>query len=124
MADTLAAKTCSPCKGGIPPLTPQQAEGFHRQVPGWELRDDAHQLERKFKFRDFGEALRFVQRVGQLAEAEGHHPDISFGWGYAMRRSAYRQRRSNVCTRTISSWPLRSIRSPIRRRRSLNSLCY
>ena len=83
MADTLAAKTCTPCKGGIPPLTPQQAEGFQRQVPGWELRDDAHRIERKFKFRNFGEALHFVQQVGQLAEAEGHHPDICFGWGHA-----------------------------------------
>lgn len=83
MADTLAAKTCTPCKGGIPPLTPQQAEGFHRQVPGWELRDDAQRIERKFKFRNFGEALRFVQQVAELAESERHHPDVSFGWGYA-----------------------------------------
>jgi 4a-hydroxytetrahydrobiopterin dehydratase len=83
MADTLAAKTCTPCKGGIPPLTPQQAEDFQRQVPGWELQNDAHRIERKFKFRNFGEALRFVTRVGELAEAESHHPDISFGWGHA-----------------------------------------
>jgi 4a-hydroxytetrahydrobiopterin dehydratase len=83
MVDALAAKTCTPCKGGIPPLTSQQAEGFQRQVPGWELRDDAHRIERKFKFRNFGEALHFVQQVGQLAEAEGHHPDICFGWGHA-----------------------------------------
>ena len=57
MAATLAAKTCAPCKGGIPPLTPQQAEGFHRQVPAWELRDNAHQIKRIFKFRTFGEAF-------------------------------------------------------------------
>ena len=83
MADTLAAKTCTPCKGGIPPLTPQKAESFHRQVSGWDLRDDAHRIERKFKFRNFGDALRFVSQVGELAEAESHHPDVSFGWGYA-----------------------------------------
>ena len=83
MADTLAAKTCTPCKGGIPPLTVEQAQDFQRQVRGWELQNDAHRIERKFMFRNFGEALRFVQSVGELAEAEGHHPDISFGWGYA-----------------------------------------
>jgi 4a-hydroxytetrahydrobiopterin dehydratase len=83
MTDTLAAKTCTPCKGGIPPLTPQEVERLHPQVPQWEVRDDAKRIERKFKFRNFGEALRFVQRVGELAGSEAHHPDISFGWGYA-----------------------------------------
>ena len=83
MVDTLTEKTCTPCKGGIPPLTAQEAERFHGQVPQWELRDDAKRIERKFKFRNFGEALEFVQQVGELAEAEAHHPDISFGWGYA-----------------------------------------
>ena len=83
MADTLAAKTCPPSKGGAPPLTLEQAQDFQRQVPGWELQNDAHRIERKFKFRNFGEALRFVTQVGELAEAENHHPDISFGWGHA-----------------------------------------
>ena len=49
----------------------------------WELCDDARRIERTFRFRNFREALAFVQRVGELAETEGHHPDISFGWGYA-----------------------------------------
>jgi 4a-hydroxytetrahydrobiopterin dehydratase len=53
------------------------------QAPDWELRDDARRIERTFRFRNFREALAFVQRVGELAESEGHHPDISFGWGYA-----------------------------------------
>jgi 4a-hydroxytetrahydrobiopterin dehydratase len=83
MVDTLTEKTCTPCKGGIPPLTAQEAERFHGQVPQWELHDDAKRIERKFKFRNFGEALGFVQTVGELAEREAHHPDISFGWGYA-----------------------------------------
>jgi 4a-hydroxytetrahydrobiopterin dehydratase len=83
MADTLNAKSCTPCKGGFPPLAPGEVESFHRQVPGWEIEDDAHRIERKFKFKNFGEALRFVTNVGELAEAEGHHPDVSFGWGYA-----------------------------------------
>ena len=83
MADTLFGKTCTPCKGGIPPLTSLEAERLHAQVPEWDLRDEAKRIERTFKFRNFGEALRFVQRVGELAETEAHHPDISFGWGYA-----------------------------------------
>jgi 4a-hydroxytetrahydrobiopterin dehydratase len=83
MVDTLAAKTCTPCKGGIPPLALQDAERLHAEVPQWDLRDGGLRIERTFKFRNFGEALNFVQRVGELAETEGHHPDISFGWGYA-----------------------------------------
>ena len=83
MADPLTSKSCTPCKGGVAPLTAQQAQDLHREVPEWDLRDAAHRIERKFKFKNFGEALRFVGQVGELAEAEGHHPDISFGWGYA-----------------------------------------
>ena len=82
MADTLGEKTCTPCKAGIPPLTPEEAERFHQRVLQWELRDDARRIERTFKFPNFREALTFVQQVGELAEREGHHPDIRFGWGY------------------------------------------
>ena len=56
MADPLTLKSCKPCKGGIAPLTAQQAEDFHREVPEWDLRDAAHRIERKFKFKNFGEA--------------------------------------------------------------------
>jgi 4a-hydroxytetrahydrobiopterin dehydratase len=83
MSDTLAGKTCTPCRGGIPPLSPEQAERLRVEVPEWNLGDAARHIERKFKFRDFGAALKFVQQVGELAEAEAHHPDVSFGWGYA-----------------------------------------
>jgi 4a-hydroxytetrahydrobiopterin dehydratase len=82
MTEALASKTCTPCRGGIPPLTREQAELFHAQAPNWELGDNAHRIERTFRFRNFREALAFVQEVGELAETEGHHPDISFGWGY------------------------------------------
>jgi 4a-hydroxytetrahydrobiopterin dehydratase len=82
MADILDAKTCTPCRGGIPPLTPQEAERFHAHVPQWELRDEARRIERSFQLRNFREALAIVQQVGELAEAEGHHPDIRFGWGF------------------------------------------
>jgi 4a-hydroxytetrahydrobiopterin dehydratase len=83
MTETLAEKKCTPCRGGIPPLTHEEAERFQSQTPNWELRDDAHRIERTFRFRNFQEALGFVRNVGDLAETEGHHPDISFGWGYA-----------------------------------------
>ena len=83
MADTLTEKTCTPCKGGIPPLTWEEAQRYQGHVPNWEIRDETRRIERKFTFKNFGEALRFVQLVGELAETEGHHPDISFGWGYA-----------------------------------------
>jgi 4a-hydroxytetrahydrobiopterin dehydratase len=83
MVDNLTTKSCTPCRGGVPPLAPKEVEEFRAQVPDWEVRDDARRIERTFRFRNFAEALALVQRVGELAEAEGHHPDISFGWGYA-----------------------------------------
>jgi 4a-hydroxytetrahydrobiopterin dehydratase len=81
--DTLAEKKCTPCRGGIPPLTHEEAVGFQSETPNWELRDDGHRIERTFRFHNFQEALGFVRNVGDLAETEGHHADISFGWGYA-----------------------------------------
>jgi 4a-hydroxytetrahydrobiopterin dehydratase len=83
MTETLATKTCTPCRGGIPPLTHEQAEVFHAQALGWDVKDDARPIERSFGFRNFRDALTFVQEVGELAEAEGHHPNTSFGWGNA-----------------------------------------
>jgi 4a-hydroxytetrahydrobiopterin dehydratase len=80
---SLTEKTCAPCRGGVPPLTPGEAETYKIQVPEWELTEAATRIERGFKFGNFAEAMMFVNRVGELAEAEGHHPDITFGWGYA-----------------------------------------
>jgi 4a-hydroxytetrahydrobiopterin dehydratase len=78
----LTAKTCTPCRGGIPPLPREDAEQLLADTPGWTLDANAKRLERDFKFPDFAAALAFVNRVGEMAEAEGHHPDLSFGWGY------------------------------------------
>jgi 4a-hydroxytetrahydrobiopterin dehydratase len=83
MTTNLAEKTCTPCRGGVPPLTAPQAEEMRVQAPEWALMDDAHRIERTFRLRDFRQALMFVPKVGELAESEGHHPDVSFGWGYA-----------------------------------------
>ena len=83
MTEALADKTCTPCRGGIPPLTREEAELLQGQAAGWQLLEEAHRIERSFRFRNFREALTFVQEIGELAEAEGHHPNISFGWGSA-----------------------------------------
>ena len=80
---SLSQKTCTPCWGGIPPLTPGEAENLLPQAPGWQLLENGARLERRFSFKTFTAALAFVNRVGNLAEEEGHHPDITFGWGYA-----------------------------------------
>ena len=74
MTEALVSKACTPCRGGIPPLTREQAELFRAQAPDWQLAEEAQRIERSFRFRNFRE---------ELAEAEGHHPNISFGWGNA-----------------------------------------
>ena len=79
----LAAQSCTPCRGGVPPLDSAEAEAYLEQAPGWLLKDDARRIERTFKFRNFQQAFAFVGEVAALAEREGHHPDITFGWGYA-----------------------------------------
>ena len=78
----LATRNCVPCRGDTPPLKGEELDGLRRQVPDWEVVEE-HHLKRAFKFKNFREALGFVNRVGELAEEQGHHPDISFGWGYA-----------------------------------------
>ena len=78
----LANRNCVPCRGDTPPLKGEEVDGLRRQVPDWEVVEE-HHLRRPFKFKNFREALGFVNRVGELAEEQGHHPDISLGWGYA-----------------------------------------
>jgi 4a-hydroxytetrahydrobiopterin dehydratase len=78
----LATKTCVPCRGGVPPLAGAELEGLCQQVPAWEI-VDGHYLTREFKFPDFRQALAFVNKVGELAEEQGHHPDIFLAWGKA-----------------------------------------
>lgn len=78
----LADKTCVPCRGGVSGLSAEQAERLLAETPGWTLEEGATRIRRTFRFKDFAAALAFAQRVGDLAEAEGHHPDIALGWGY------------------------------------------
>ncbi|MGH9580394.1 MAG: 4a-hydroxytetrahydrobiopterin dehydratase [Terriglobales bacterium] len=76
----LASKSCVPCRGGVPPLKGPSLVELSRQVPDWEVIND-HHLARAFRFPDFRQALEFVDRVGALAEEQGHHPDIYLAWG-------------------------------------------
>ena len=74
---------CTPCRGDVPPLTDEEVERIKPQVSGWEVIevDGIKRLRRVFKFRNFAEALSFTNRVGELAEAEDHHPAILTEWG-------------------------------------------
>jgi 4a-hydroxytetrahydrobiopterin dehydratase len=77
---SLAGRHCVPCRRGTPPLAVEAIVSFQEQVQGWEI-VDGHHLRKIWKFPDFQSALAFVNRVGEAAESEGHHPDIAFGWG-------------------------------------------
>jgi 4a-hydroxytetrahydrobiopterin dehydratase len=79
---SLASKTCIPCRGDVPPLKGAELESLHQQVPQWQVINE-HHITRAFTFPDFKQALDFVNRVGGVAEAQGHHPDIMLAWGKA-----------------------------------------
>jgi 4a-hydroxytetrahydrobiopterin dehydratase len=76
----LAEKTCVPCKGGVPPMTGRELERILKLVPEWKAVNE-HHIVRTFTFPDFKQALDFVNRVGEIAEKQGHHPDILLAWG-------------------------------------------
>lgn len=78
----LTDKKCKPCELGERKLLPSDIEAFMTHTPKWTLKAD-HDISRKFTFKNFGEALSFINKVGALAENEGHHPNITFGWGFA-----------------------------------------
>ncbi|MEK7407268.1 MAG: 4a-hydroxytetrahydrobiopterin dehydratase [Acidobacteriota bacterium] len=76
----LAERQCVPCRGGVPPLQGEALKQLAAQVPGWQIARE-HHLEKIFTFPDFVQALAFVNRVGELAEQQGHHPDLLLSWG-------------------------------------------
>ena len=78
----LADKHCVPCRGGVPPLTGEALDQMKAQVAGWQVVDE-HHLVKTYTFPDFRTALDFVNRVGAVAEEQGHHPDILLAWGKA-----------------------------------------
>jgi 4a-hydroxytetrahydrobiopterin dehydratase len=83
--ESLSSKHCVPCHGGVPRLGGEEIAPLLGQLEGWDAVEE-HHLEKEYKFANFAEALDFINRIGAVAEAEGHHPDLSFGWGYARVR--------------------------------------
>jgi 4a-hydroxytetrahydrobiopterin dehydratase len=80
----LQQKTCVPCRGGVEPLSASEVTALLSQVPGWEARDGHSKIAAGFRFKNFRAALDFVHDLGELAEAEFHHPEsVTFGWGFA-----------------------------------------
>ncbi len=82
----LSKKKCVPCEGGIPPFDTREIHKYLKKVDGWYVKKDKDEsffIEKEFKFENFLKSQNFVNSVGEIAEKEGHHPDISFGWGYA-----------------------------------------
>ncbi|MCU1262616.1 MAG: pterin-4-alpha-carbinolamine dehydratase [Bryobacterales bacterium] len=77
---SLAQQHCVPCKGGVPALKGDDVRALAQQIPGWQVVEE-HHLTGEYKFPDFAQALSFVNRVGAIAEAEGHHPDLELAWG-------------------------------------------
>ena len=76
----LAEKSCVPCRGGVPPLKGEALRMFARQITDWEVIEE-HHLSKTYKLADFKEALHLVNRIGEIAEREDHHPDIYLAWG-------------------------------------------
>ena len=82
----LHQKKCIPCRGGELPFDISEIHRYLKKVDGWDIKknnNDAYFLEKSFKFKNFSESQKFINEVGNIAEIEGHHPDIIFGWGYA-----------------------------------------
>ena len=84
--EDLAKKKCIPCEGGISPFDMEEIHKYLKRVNGWNVlkdKDTNFFIEKEFKFKDYVSSEKFVLEIGKIAEGEGHHPDISFGWGYA-----------------------------------------
>ena len=86
MTEDLSNKKCLPCEGGVIPFDVSQIHNYQKKVDGWDIiknNSNIYFLEKKFNFKNFLKSQNFVNEVGKISEAEGHHPDILFGWGYA-----------------------------------------
>jgi 4a-hydroxytetrahydrobiopterin dehydratase len=77
---SLARKECVPCKGGVPPLKGKELKQLNEQIDGWDVIEE-HHLSKTYKFSNFVKALEFVNKVGSIAEQQGHHPNIFLTWG-------------------------------------------
>ncbi len=82
----LTKKKCVPCEGGVIPFDISEIHKYQKKIDGWNItknKENIFFLEKKFSFKNFLESQKFVNKVGQISEEEGHHPEILFGWGYA-----------------------------------------
>lgn len=79
---SLTQKSCIPCRQTVAPMSAAEAQAMLQNVAGWALVKDGAAISKRWAFKNFAQALAFVNQVGEVAEAEDHHPDIAFGWGY------------------------------------------
>tara|TARA_B110000240_G_C13224666_1_gene336169 strand:- start:239 stop:583 length:345 start_codon:yes stop_codon:yes gene_type:complete len=82
----LSNKKCTPCKGGILPFDITQIQEYQKKIDGWTVKKNEKKIffiEKNFTFKNFFNSQEFINKVGIISEEEKHHPDISFGWGYA-----------------------------------------
>jgi len=78
----LKDKSCVPCQGGVPPMTREAVRAMLADVPAWETNEDGTRLSRTFRFPDFAQAQAFAIKAGDVSDAEGHHPVLTYSWGY------------------------------------------
>lgn len=79
--EALANRNCIPCEGGVSPLTPEAVAGMMAELDGWQL-DDGTAIRKRFEFKGFAKPVEMANLAAWLGNRQGHHPDISFGWGY------------------------------------------
>jgi 4a-hydroxytetrahydrobiopterin dehydratase len=85
MSDLLNKK-CAPCEGGVIPFDVSEIHKYQKKVDGWDITKEENEiffLKKKFTFKNYLDSQKFINNVGEISEAEGHHPDVTFGWGYA-----------------------------------------
>ncbi|MEK7582347.1 MAG: 4a-hydroxytetrahydrobiopterin dehydratase [Patescibacteria group bacterium] len=80
MSNDFLSKKCAPCEGGIAPMAEDKAHAYVAEVLGWQLNKDAKQISKHYEFKDFKEAMIFINKIANLAESEGHHPDIAISY--------------------------------------------
>lgn len=79
--ENISEKHCVPCEGGVPPLTHEEAEKLLKRLSVWSLTTDTKSIQKTFKFKNWLQAVDFVNKISAIAEKEGHHPDIDLHWG-------------------------------------------
>lgn len=82
MAEDLAQRTCTPCKGGTPPMGDEAAKALMAQLDGWQFRHSGKAIRRRFEFKGFLKAVEMANLAAWVGNSQGHHPDITFGYGY------------------------------------------